>query len=72
MVLDVEKGQELFDTVTQSYGNLVEAEFVACLVQFINERAKVPFNRKLFLFNNINHFLFDEIQYEIIFNCKTP
>lgn len=56
MVLDVEKGQELFDTVTQSYGNLVEAEFVACLVQFINERAKVPFNRKLFLFNNINHF----------------
>ncbi len=45
MVLDVVNGQEQLDPVTQSCGNPVEADIVACLVQFINEQAKVPFNR---------------------------
>jgi hypothetical protein len=51
MVLDVINGQEQLDPITQSYGNPLEADIVACLVQFINEKAKVPFNRMLFLFN---------------------
>jgi hypothetical protein len=45
MVLDVINGQEQVDSITQSYGNPLEADIVACLVQFINEHAKVPFNR---------------------------
>ena len=47
MVLDVVNSQEQLDSVTQSYGNPLEADIVACLVQFINEKAKVPFNRKM-------------------------
>jgi len=50
MVLDVVNGQEQLDPVSQSYGNVLEAEIVACLVQFINETARVPFNRTLLLF----------------------
>lgn len=47
MVLDVVNSQEQLDPATQSYGNPLEADIVACLVQFINEQAKVPFNRKM-------------------------
>lgn len=47
MVLDVVNSQDQLDPVTQSYGNPLEAEIVACLVQFIHEKAKVPFNRKI-------------------------
>jgi hypothetical protein len=47
MVLDVVNSQEQLDPITQSYGNPLEADIVTCLVQFINEKAKVPFNRKL-------------------------
>ena len=54
MVLDVVNSQEQFDPTTQSYGNPLEADIVACLVQFINETAKVPFQRKLIL-----HSIFD-------------
>ena len=46
MVLDIGEGQEQLDSLTQSYGNPVEAEMIVYLVQFIHERAKVPFNRK--------------------------
>ena len=46
MVLDAVNGQEEQDAHTQSYGNPLEAEIAACLVQFINEQAKVPFSRK--------------------------
>ena len=46
MVLDVINGQEQIDPITQSCGNPLEADIVACLVQFINEQAKVPFTRK--------------------------
>jgi hypothetical protein len=49
MILDVVNSQEQLDPITQSYGNPLEADIVACLVQFINEQAKVPFNRKLIL-----------------------
>ncbi|CAF4029487.1 unnamed protein product [Rotaria sp. Silwood2] len=45
MVLDIVNGQDQLDSVTQSYGNPLEANMVAYLVQFINERAKVPFNQ---------------------------
>jgi hypothetical protein len=58
MVLDVMNGQEQLDCTTQSYGNPLEADIVACLVQFINEKAKVPFNRMSFLFNEIISFFF--------------
>lgn len=44
-VLDVINGQEQLDPISQSYGNVLEAEIVACLVQFIHEKAKVPFNQ---------------------------
>lgn len=53
MILDVINGQEQLDSVTQSYGNPIEANMVAYLVQFINEHAKVPFNRKLFYFGKM-------------------
>ena len=56
MVLDVANGQEQLDPITQSCGNPLEADIVVCLVQFINERAKVPFNRQSNLFN-YNHIL---------------
>jgi hypothetical protein len=46
MVLDAINGQEEQDAHTQSYGNPLEAEIAASLVQFIYERAKVPFSRK--------------------------
>ena len=45
MILDVVNSQEQLDPITQSYGNPTEAETVVCLVEFINSRAKVPFNR---------------------------
>ncbi|CAF0839892.1 unnamed protein product [Rotaria sordida] len=45
MILDVVNGQDQLDSITQSYGNPLEANIVACLVQFINEQAKVPFNQ---------------------------
>ncbi|CAM4853435.1 unnamed protein product [Rotaria socialis] len=45
MILDIVNGQEQLDPVTQSYGNPLEADVVARLVQFINEQAKVPFNQ---------------------------
>ncbi|UJR28955.1 hypothetical protein I4U23_010172 [Adineta vaga] len=45
MILDVVNGQEQLDPVTQSYGNPLEAEIIVCLVEFINEQAKVPFNQ---------------------------
>ncbi|CAF4773373.1 unnamed protein product [Rotaria sp. Silwood1] len=45
MILDVINGQDQVDSVTQSYGNPFEANIVACLVHFINERAKVPFSQ---------------------------
>ncbi|CAF3705736.1 unnamed protein product [Adineta steineri] len=45
MVLDVVNGQDELDPVTQSYGNLLEADIIACLVEFINERAKVPYSQ---------------------------
>lgn len=45
MVLDVINSEEQLDPITQSYGNPLEADIVACLVQFINEKAKVPFNQ---------------------------
>ncbi len=47
MILDVVNSQEQLDPITQSYGNPLEADIVVCLVQFINEKAKVPFNRKI-------------------------
>jgi len=58
MVLDVVNGQEHLDPVTQSCGNPVEADIIACLVQFINEQAKVPFNRMETIFNEILYLLF--------------
>ena len=45
MIFDITNGQEQFDSITQSYGNSIEADIITCLVKFINERAKVPFNR---------------------------
>ncbi|CAF1228145.1 unnamed protein product [Adineta ricciae] len=45
MILDVVNSQEQLDPITQSYGNPPEAETVVCLVEFINSRAKVPFNQ---------------------------
>ena len=53
MVLDVVNSQEQLDSVTQSYGNPLEAEIVACLVHFINEKARVPFNRKINSFSSL-------------------
>jgi len=44
-ILDVNQGKEELDAHTQSYGNPMEADIIVCLVQFINERAKVPFNQ---------------------------
>ena len=46
MVLDAINSQDQLDSITQSYGNPLEAEIVAHLVEFINGRAKVPYNRK--------------------------
>jgi hypothetical protein len=51
MVLDAVNSQDQLDPITQSYGNPLEAEIVAHLVEFINVRARVPFNRKQYLFN---------------------
>jgi hypothetical protein len=51
MILDVINGQEQIDPITQSCGNPLEADVVAYLVQFINQQAEVPFNRKSFIFD---------------------